>query len=100
MNDELIKKWDRAFANLGEAVLIGRDVACDMCGDDWTERRNSGGFLFQSKAVCPECAPQMEANVTKYREERYIRGRCPADMAFSDWIRERRGPNAVIKVSR
>lgn len=65
----------------------GNDVICDFCGDDLTDSTEQGGFLFQSKAVCPHCADKTMENVKKYNEKHFIRGSCPDDMSFADWIR-------------
>lgn len=66
----------------------GRLVFCDICGDDWTDRPESGGLVFGSKACCPTCGPKVEADVKVYREEFYIRGRCPPRKSFADWVRD------------
>ena len=66
----------------------GNNVICDFCDEDWTTRPESGGFLFQSKATCPDCAPGMEENARKYSELNFIRARCPEDKSFADWVRD------------
>ena len=66
----------------------GREVVCDLCNKDWTESTVSGGFLFESKGVCPDCAPGFLAEVKKFREEKFIRGVCQPTMSFANWIRE------------
>jgi hypothetical protein len=66
----------------------GRQVFCDDCNADYTERKESGGILFQSKAICPTCAPKWLANAFKYGEQGFIRGECPDGMPFADWVRE------------
>jgi hypothetical protein len=58
-----------------------------------------GGFLFESKAICPDCAPRWRRNAAEFNEERFIRGECPPSQSFADWVRELRGPNAAITVS-
>jgi hypothetical protein len=63
-------------------------VFCDLCGNDMTFSKEVGGILFQSKACCPSCAPNMEASAKKYGEEKFIRGRCPPDKSFANWVRE------------
>ena len=65
----------------------GDTVLCDFCGDDWTNKTGSGGFLFQSKAVCPKCSPTHLEAIKKYGEGHLIRGECPEEMSFADWIR-------------
>lgn len=78
---------------------IGDDVFCDMCGADWTDRTERGGFQFQSKAVCPDCAPDLEKRIDAYNERRFIRGYCPPTKSFADWVRQdlRGGKPGVIK---
>lgn len=93
------KLWAQAQANPGTPVLASDVVVCDWCDDDYTNRADQGGFIFQSKATCPKCAPQFEADATKFGEQRYIRARCPDGMSFADFVRAYRGPDAAIKVS-
>lgn len=68
-------------------IDIGDTVLCDLCSKDWTDSDESGGYLFQSKAVAPCCADQFMKKIKKYNEERFIYGYCPKDMSFADWIR-------------
>lgn len=68
-------------------INLGLSVFCDDCGDDYTDRPDEGGILFQNKACCPACAPRMEALAKKYNETHFIRARCPEGMSFSDWVR-------------
>lgn len=93
-------KLDRAFANPGEKVPVGRDVVCDVCDEDWTDRPESGGFVFGSYGTCPDCAPESMARIRHFREERFIRATCPEGKSFADFIRELRGPDAYIRVTR
>lgn len=69
----------------------GNDVLCDFCNKDWSESDKSGGFLFNSKAVCPDCSERMLESIKKYDEVAFIKGRCPAEMSFSNWVRKIRG---------
>lgn len=68
----------------------GENVFCDWCSKDWTNSDVSGGFLFQSKATCPDCAPPMMKKIRSYNEKHFIRGYCPKNMSFADWIRSKR----------
>lgn len=61
-------------------------VICDFCGKDYTDSPQTGGFLFGSKATCPECAPRMMDNIKKFNEERYIKSYCPTGMTFYNWV--------------
>jgi hypothetical protein len=80
------------------SAKLGDSVVCDLCGDDYTERTDPGGFIFGSKAVCPTCEPQVMADVAQYGEQKYIRATCPPDTSFADFIRKWRGPDAKIEI--
>jgi hypothetical protein len=97
---DLDKKFAEAYERPGEKIPVGRDVVCDLCDEDWTDRPESGGFLFESKGVCPDCVPRFMASVIKHSEQRFIRGECPKGQSCADWIREIRGPDAFIRVTR
>jgi hypothetical protein len=74
-----------------ETVIVidpGRQVICDICSGDWTDRPESGGILVLSKGVCPDCTPRMLESIKKYNEEWSIKGECPKDMSHADWIRD------------
>lgn len=77
---------------------IGEEVACDFCGDDYTNSTAHGGFLFQSKAVCPKCAPEHLISVRSNGEERFIRGFCPPGMSFKDWVLSLRNGDNRIRI--
>lgn len=66
----------------------GRLVICDLCSKDWTFRTESGGFLFLSKVVCPDCAPEFEQDVIREDETEFIRAYCPKGKSFADWVRQ------------
>ncbi len=67
-------------------TLHSRRVLCDLCYKDYTDREECGGFLFQSKAVCPECSTEFRKEVEHYGEEGFIRGACPEGKSFRDWV--------------
>lgn len=69
-------------------IDVGDKVYCDDCSGDFTNSHSRGGLLFQSKAICPACAPKWDANAKKYGEESFIRARCPEGKAFAQWVRE------------
>lgn len=78
---------------------IGDNVICDICNGDWTGRLESGGLLFGSSAICPECAPKFEMDVRRYNEQRFIKARCPAGKSFADWVRQDlRGGNNQVRL--
>ena len=89
-------QWHEAMA-AGEGVIdLGRNVFCDNAGSprcqaidgDWTDRPESGGFMFGSYAYCPWCAEEAEPRIEGYGETWNIRARCPQGMPFADWIRD------------
>lgn len=73
-----------------EEFPVGDEVLCDFCCKDWTDSNVSGGFLFQSKAVCPQCALRTLPSIQAYGEEGFIREHCPPDLSFADWVRKLR----------
>lgn len=94
----MAEKYGQAL-DTGLAIPVGRTVLCDACNGDWTDRPESGGMVFESKAICPSCMPQWVASAMKYNEGHAIRARCPQGMSFADFIRAYRGPNAAITVT-
>jgi len=66
----------------------GHNVLCDLCGADFTNSDKSGGFLFVSKAVCPNCADRFEKSINEFNEQEHIKARCPEGMSFADWVRK------------
>jgi len=73
-----------------EVITIdcGDSVLCDLCNKDYTNSNISGGFLFGSNAVCPDCVTKMIKTIKEYKEEKYIKAWCPDNKSFADWIRE------------
>ena len=69
MNEDLKRAWDAAYENPGEAIPVGDIVVCDDCSVDYTNRLESGGFIFQSKAICPACAPRWRRLIALYGEQ-------------------------------
>jgi hypothetical protein len=78
---------------------IGNTVICDICDKDYTHSNACGGFLFQSKGVCPECAPRFLASVKRYGEESFIRSYAADDEPFRDFILGERGGNNKVTIS-
>ena len=52
--ENLSQEMKKQVINLGDIVI------CDSCNKDYTDDPRSGGIQFQSKAICPECAPSWE----------------------------------------
>ena len=77
---------------------IGRTVLCDICNEDWTDRAESGGFIFRGKAYCPTCAQKALPCIRAYREEHLIRACCPAGLPFGEFVRRYRGGDGKITV--
>lgn len=81
-----------------EIIDVGEHVECDLCSKSFDGLPDSGGFLFGSKGVCPDCAPRFEADIKRFGEESYIKARCPVGMSFRDWILRLRGGDNTIKI--
>lgn len=90
--------WEKAFASDSMSIPVGRIVICDDCNGDWTDRKESGGLLFESKGICPDCEPKWRKLAAEYDEEYAIRASCPELQSFADFIRDIRGPDAAIVV--
>jgi hypothetical protein len=68
--------------------IVGDSVICDgACGRDLTESDEEGGIMFGSKAMCPQCAPRVEAGARRHGEEHAINARCPPGMTFAHGVR-------------
>jgi hypothetical protein len=77
---------------------IGDSVVCDYCSKEYRGDGASGGFLFGSYAVCPDCAPGSLLSIQAYGEERFIKARCPPEMSFHDWVMALRDGNNKITI--
>ncbi len=91
--------WDEAARTPGKVIDIGRLVACDDCGTDYTDSPRSGGFVWLNRATCPACA----SNVLKLPSQKIVRlmqdgKHCPEGVSFADFVRGLRGGTATIKV--
>lgn len=79
-------------------IDVSDKVLCDDCDKLFTaDSPETGGILFQSKALCPTCAPKWEASAAKYGEEHLIRGRAAVgETFFAATMRWRAGNNTVV----
>lgn len=77
---------------------LGRVVKCDVCNEEWTDRTESGGFLFTSYAYCPDCAKSRYERILEYNEQHLIKAWCPPGQSFADWCRSLRQGNNNITV--
>lgn len=91
--------WKWAESNPGKTIPLGRIVACDVCGEDYTENTETGGFIFGSYAYCPKCAVDGLQKIKGYGEEHLIKAKCPADKSFADFVRAYRGEDAGIRIN-
>jgi hypothetical protein len=79
-----------------EEFDVGMTVLCDMCNKDFTDSEAVGGFLFQSKGICPECAPRIRDSLVHYGETEYIQAECPKGMSFREFcLLARAGDNKI-----
>ena len=77
-------------------VELGRTVVCDICNKDFTDSKESGGFIFSGYAYCPNCAKSGMESVKMYKEEEFIKAICPKGTSFADFCRDFRGKDAKI----
>lgn len=81
---------------------VGNTVICDICSKDWTnapaDDDNHGGFLLQSKAVCPECACEMSVKLQICNEMHFVRDLQREDETFQQACLRWRGGNNQIKI--
>ena len=97
MRQYLRKRGKKVMIKLESTQDIGNTVLCDMCNKDWTNSKISGGFLFGSNAVCPDCSDRIRASALHYNELSYIKAECPKDMSFKDWVVSLRCGDNTIK---
>lgn len=84
---------------LTQVIDIGDQVICDFCSKEWTpDMLEQGGLLFQSKAVCPDCAPELRADVAKNGGGRFIKAEQPTFSTFHAWVMALRGGDNTMKV--
>lgn len=95
---DVTRQWDAAFAAAPIEIEIGRMVLCDSCNEDYTDSTRVGGFIFQSQAICPQCAGKWMASIIQYNEQAWIRAAALEGQSFADFVRDYRGPNNSIKV--
>ena len=61
-------------------------VVCDFCEKDYSDSDECGGFIFQSRSVCPRCAQNVESAAIKYQEDKYIVLRCATGQSFKEMV--------------
>ncbi len=86
------------MARLISETDIGDSVKCDWCNRQYRGDPTSGGFLFQSKATCPACAPAMERDAIRLGERHFITARCPGHLSFHAWVMQLRGGNNRVQI--
>ena len=78
--------FDKDKMKLESVIDVGETVLCDICNADYSYSERKGGFLFNSKSVCPRCEPRMRENIAKHKEERFIKAECPKEMSFREFV--------------
>lgn len=69
-------------------IDLGDEVFCDVCNAEYTDSKESGGFMFGTYCYCPVCAKKAEAHIRSCNEGHLIRARCPEGASFADWVRQ------------
>lgn len=67
-------------------IDVGDSVICDFCDKDFTGEEISGGLIFTSNAVCPDCSPRQLNTIRGYNEERFIKAYCPENKSFHQFV--------------
>lgn len=100
-NKEILDaKWAEADANPGQVVSIGDIVVCDDCDEDYTDKPDQGGIIFTGYAYCPKCTPKRLKDIQRFKEERFIKARCPEGVSFADFVRRYRGGDGTVMIIR
>ena len=84
-----MKDSEEFFKKLGFEIIKldpGPHVNCDLCNEDYMHSDEKGGFMFDSNAVCPKCAPTMEKDAFRFGEADHIRERARRDETFRDFV--------------
>lgn len=77
---------------------IGNIVLCDICNTNYTEKPDTGGFIFNGNAYCPVCAVRGMENIKRYSEESYIDAVCPEGKSFYQFVLDYRGGDNTVAV--
>ena len=81
-----------------EIIDIGEQVYCDICNKDYSKSDVSGGIIFESKVICPDCSDGVRERAREFGEEHMIKDICPPDMSFKDFCLRARGGDNTIKI--
>ena len=80
----------KQLVNFYNIINDSDSVICDFCGEDWSDSEKAGGFIFESKAVCPNCDAGMRKLTEEYKENHLIRAECPLNESFAQFVRQHR----------
>lgn len=70
-------------------ILTHGEILCDICNAHYPpDNLTSGGFIFESKAICPLCAPTLMKSIIRYKELIYIKAICPDEKSFYNFVVE------------
>lgn len=68
------------------------EVLCDCCNKLYTsDSTETGGILFDTRAVCPACAPGWIENAKVYGETSHIKDRARDGETFYSFVQRLRG---------
>lgn len=92
--------WDQAALSPGAEIDIGRLVACDDCGTDYTDLPESGGYVWHNRATCPPCADRVLKVLPSQKLLRLMQTgmHCPEGISFADFVRSIR-TTTIIKIN-
>jgi hypothetical protein len=84
-----MKDSEEFFRKLGFEIIKldpGEHVNCDLCNEEYMDSTETGGFMFDSNAVCPKCAPTFEKDAARFNESDHIRERARKGETFRDFV--------------
>ena len=61
-------------------------ICCDLCGEDYTNRKKKGGMIFNVYAACPECLLTLRDAIKEQGEEELIRANAIKGESFCEFI--------------
>lgn len=78
-----------------EQIDCGKEVVCDICNRSYTDSDERGGFVWETWAYCPVCAPShMHLTLKKGAEFEF----CPKGLSFREFILKYRGGDGIITI--
>ena len=78
--DPLFNDFDIHIIDMSDEVL------CDLCNKSYKGLPDRGGIIFESKAICPDCTPDIMESIEEHNEQKFIRATCPDNVTFYSFV--------------